>query len=59
MSCRSQKNARQSTQVKALEFMQNRLAKMVLDVAKGKRTVHQDELPPCKTNKDGERCWTF
>ena len=59
MSYKSQKDAKRSNYAKTVDFMEKRMINIIHDAVHGKRTVHQDELPPCETNEDGERCWTF
>ncbi len=58
MSYKSQKSARASACVKKYDFMQDRLDKMVSDIAKGNRTICQEELEhafPQSSGKEGKR----
>jgi hypothetical protein len=59
MSYRSQRCAKLGRYAQTVKRMEERMILIVKDIAKGKRTVHQEELPPYKVNENGERCWTF
>ncbi len=56
MSYKSQRCAKLSKYAQTVKRMEERMILIVLDAAKGQRTVHQEELPPCKVNEEGERC---